>query len=110
MQHCGIAKERPEDALPCRFKTFNDALELPCLVKRTKLARKATRKRLLTEHRFVVRRHTQICISANTPTVAPNTATPYMPYSTQRFLVSSAIAANAMAICSAVVACAHRWC
>ena len=40
--------------------------------------------------------------------VSASPATPYIPYSTQRFLVNSAIAASAMAICNAVVACAQR--
>ena len=46
----------------------------------------------------------------STPTPTPMAPAPYMAHSVQRFLLSSAMAARAMAICSTVVACAQRWC
>ena len=52
----------------------------------------------------------QICSSARVPTQRPMAATPYMPHSSHFLRVSSAIAARAIATCSAVVACAQRWC
>ena len=52
----------------------------------------------------------QMLAKANPPSTSPRPATPSIPYSSHLRLVSSAIAASAIEICNAVVACAQRWC